>query len=680
MNEKILSGDEMINLTQDIKTVRDIIVENTLKTRPKKEIYYMPCKKQKGVYYKAPLQELVVDFNEIYADAEEGDFAYFEFDIVPMHELEVLINVKGDAEIEYNNKHIISIVDGNATPSVDYSFDSFNVPVKVEKNCENRVRIKCTKKENAFGVGFILSIKRYPSMWANDYLYWMRAVIPEGCLKGEEGVSVSELYKKGSTPDEILFKEPEINNVFDFNTLSDGGDRAYIYTVCKNTTVLKYNGTVSNVFVNGANRREDEIIVNKDDEILVECKKNDTDWSFEFDDTNFYLPFLRGNRNQGVNAVCLTDFSDDEWKDDYLDFKTVFNSKQGKKFWRFADGSYLRIYLDSVFYGQWFYALMVGFYGIRAVALSKNDDSLLEFFQENMKFMADYFEFIQYDADIFGMPTFMPRCVGVDNLDNSGTMGMNFVNSYFIHSDEKIAEVIDYLAEVVENRIPRFPDGTYYRNSTMWADDTYMSIPFLVRLYKYKNDKKWLLEAKRQIEGFKKRLYIPDKKIFSHIYFTDDGKANEVPWGRGNGWVMLALSEFLLSCDDEEIKKEVLPLYIEFANGIRKLQMDNGMWRQVLDCECEGSYPETSATAMFIISLARGVNNGWIDKSFTECINKAWTGLLTCGVDKQGNVYGVSMGSGCSREAKYYFDIQTNINDDHGTGIILAAACELLKL
>jgi len=219
----------------------NIIVENTLKTRPKKEIYYMPCKKQKGVYYKAPLQELVVDFNEIYADAEEGDFAYFEFDIVPMHELEVLINVKGDAEIEYNNKHIISIVDGNATPSVDYSFDSFNVPVKVEKNCENRVRIKCTKKENAFGVGFILSIKRYPSMWANDYLYWMRAVIPQGIMKGEEGVLVSKLYKQGSEVVEISYEEPTIDTVFNFNKLSDVGNRTYIYTVCKSNSAFKYS-------------------------------------------------------------------------------------------------------------------------------------------------------------------------------------------------------------------------------------------------------------------------------------------------------------------------------------------------------------------------------------------------------------------------------------------------------
>ena len=49
-------------------------------------------------------------------------------------------------------------------------------------------------------------------------------------------------------------------------------------------------------------------------------------------------------------------------------------------------------------------------------------------------------------------------------------------------------------------------------------------------------------------------------------------------------------------------------------------------------------------------------------------------------VDREGNVYGVCMGSGCAMEASYYYAIPTIANDDHGTGVILTAASEFLEL
>ena len=109
-------------------------------------------------------------------------------------------------------------------------------------------------------------------------------------------------------------------------------------------------------------------------------------------------------------------------------------------------------------------------------------------------------------------------------------------------------------------------------------------------------------------------------------------------------------------------------------------RMDNGMWHQVMDRDDEESYPETSGTAMFALSLARGVNNGWLDEGYKDCIKKAWSALLENSIDKDGNIYGVSMGSGLSKKAEYYFKIDTAMNDDHGTGVILAAAKEIAML
>ncbi|MNI92635.1 hypothetical protein D3C73_1504540 [compost metagenome] len=61
-------------------------------------------------------------------------------------------------------------------------------------------------------------------------------------------------------------------------------------------------------------------------------------------------------------------------------------------------------------------------------------------------------------------------------------------------------------------------------------------------------------------------------------------------------------------------------------------------------------------------------------------MNKGWLALLHHCVDAEGNVYGVCLGSGCAMEPSYYFDIPTYINDDHGTGIVLLAAAEMILL
>ena len=209
-----------------------------------------------------------------------------------------------------------------------------------------------------------------------------------------------------------------------------------------------------------------------------------------------------------------------------------------------------------------------------------------------------------------------------------------------------------------------------------------MSCPFLVRMGRLTGEKCWCEKAAKQIQGFKERLYMEDDGLFSHIYFPKEGKANRVPWGRGNGWVMWTLTELLMHGQEKADLIAEKELFYKMAHGIRKLQDESGLWHQVLNRTDEGSYLETSCTGMFLLAFTRGVKYGWLESDFLESMEKAWKGLLTNSIDVQGNVYGVCMGSGCAMEAEYYFAIPTIINDDHGTGVILAAAaeyCALLK-
>ena len=113
--------------------------------------------------------------------------------------------------------------------------------------------------------------------------------------------------------------------------------------------------------------------------------------------------------------------------------------------------------------------------------------------------------------------------------------------------------------------------------------------------------------------------------------------------------------------------------------GVLACQDPCGMWHQVLNRP--DSYLETSCTAMFLLSIARGINHGWLDAEiFLPCIEKAWTALLTHSVDAVGDVYGVCLGSGCAKDAEYYKQLPAKKNDDHGTGIVMMAAAEMMKI
>ena len=67
-------------------------------------------------------------------------------------------------------------------------------------------------------------------------------------------------------------------------------------------------------------------------------------------------------------------------------------------------------------------------------------------------------------------------------------------------------------------------------------------------------------------------------------------------------------------------------------------------------------------------------------EKYLENVKKGINGLLRYAVDNRGNVYGVCRGSECSMDYRYYMNLETAFNDDHGTGIILSSLAQFLTL
>ena len=140
---------------------------------------------------------------------------------------------------------------------------------------------------------------------------------------------------------------------------------------------------------------------------------------------------------------------------------------------------------------------------------------------------------------------------------------------------------------------------------------------------------------------------------------------------------MWTLSEFIMLAGEKYRLDGVKDLFCEMAYSLLKYQDKTGLWRQVIDKADDGSYLETSCSAMFLLAFSRGIRMGILPKDiFLPAARRAYEGIKKHCIDKNGNVTGVCMGSGCARDAEYYYDIPTAVNDDHGTGVILAAFCE----
>ena len=150
-------------------------------------------------------------------------------------------------------------------------------------------------------------------------------------------------------------------------------------------------------------------------------------------------------------------------------------------------------------------------------------------------------------------------------------------------------------------------------------------------------------------------------------------------WGRGNGFAALGLAELLTALPNEHPgRPNVLESYQQHMSGLREFQGADGLWRQVVDME--GSYRETSVTALTVTAMARGLRLGWLDKSYGPVIERGWRGILSHVVE-DGTLVDVCISTGSGTTLEHYLH-RTAVNgaDDRGGALILGAALEMHAL
>ena len=252
------------------------------------------------------------------------------------------------------------------------------------------------------------------------------------------------------------------------------------------------------------------------------------------------------------------------------------------------------------------------------------------------------------------------------------------------------------------NLYPSFPknsEGAFYHKANypnqQWLDGLWMGEPFLA-LY----GKTWattgsdqsfcyntaatqlkIIKAANASTNLLRHAHDPS---LAAAWADPTTKNSPCFWGRAMGWYAMALVDVLDSLPATHADyQNILTIYKSVVVGLKATQdSSTGLWWQVLDQPTgSGNYLETSASAMFVYAIKKGVDKGYIDSAtYLPVATKGWTGVkskITFGAGTPPStvtVAGAVAGMGVQTSFANYVAIKATNNAPHGFAGVLAAA------
>lgn len=334
----------------------------------------------------------------------------------------------------------------------------------------------------------------------------------------------------------------------------------------------------------------------------------------------------------------------------------------------------------------WSYPTGVTLLGMQRVYAINKDERIMQFVNKNNAISADQYAYLRWQKNTFGAvynSDNFEKLWRLDMLDDCGAMGAAILEAGLRHKAKfspALQDMVNIIGNYVTNVQYRLKQGTFWRpgspeGPTIWADDLYMSLPFLVRWSEYKKDTSALNDAVRQIIDYAGYLQTADG-VWLHAYFVEKNEASCCKWGRANGWVAVAMAEVLsvLPVTHPDYKK-VLGIYKRQIDGLVKYQSPSGLWNQVIDHPELSWGTETSCSAQFTYAIARGINRGWLDASYRPVVEKAMRGLDQQ-INNNGSINKVCMSTSIGNDLEYYNNRSSKDDDYHGVGLMLLALTE----
>lgn len=245
--------------------------------------------------------------------------------------------------------------------------------------------------------------------------------------------------------------------------------------------------------------------------------------------------------------------------------------------------------------------------------------------------------------------------------------------------------------------IPRAPNGgvTHLRRfRELWDDTVFMVGIYLLEMYLLTEDELYMDELLLQVEAHREKLRVAEWGLWVHGWDGDDKKhcrlcsqadwsdnpaqrSTEI-WGRGNGWVIVTLTQVLEALPRTHPKWPAFAGYLkEMLTHLPELQdTATGHWFQLpVHPHEKGNYIESSCTAMFGYGIAGALRMGIVEgEAFRQSVDRAYEGLRKHSTEHKGGGYlstkNVCVGT-CIGDKEYYFRRKAKTGKAFGLGMFI---------
>ncbi len=314
---------------------------------------------------------------------------------------------------------------------------------------------------------------------------------------------------------------------------------------------------------------------------------------------------------------------------------------------------------------------------------------------------AKYFNHIQKGMDYWidekgNHKDYKPDEFNIDHI----TPATGFLLLWRATGNLKYKALADQFREQLKNH-PRTTEGGFWHKkiypNQMWLDGLYMGEPFYAEYSMLFGENNWN-DIANQFVWMEKHARDEKTGLLYHAWDESkkmawaDKTTGRSPhaWARAMGWYAVALIDVLeYFPKDNPRRAELIAILNRTAAAIEKVQdKSSGLWYDILDMPAaKGNYHESSAAAMFVFALSRGVREGFLPDKYMTVASRGWAGIKKEFIktnaqgqtDWEGTVSVSGLGGTPYRDGSfaYYMSEKLRTNDAKGLGPAIRAALEM---
>lgn len=360
---------------------------------------------------------------------------------------------------------------------------------------------------------------------------------------------------------------------------------------------------------------------------------------------------------------------------------------------RLADTLMNRIWTDTGnpagIPAKWNYEQGVQLKAVEQVWYAMGDPKYFNFIKSGMDFWYDKTgNLSKYDLDEY-------------NIDHV-TPARALLTLYRVTNDEKYKKSVELIRSQLKTH-PRTKEGGFWHKkiypNQMWLDGLYMGEPFYAEFSQVFGEDNWN-DIANQFVWMEKNARDKKTGLLHHAWDEsreqkwankETGTSPHV-WGRAMGWFAIALVDVLdVFPKNHPRRSELVAILNREAEAITKFQDKAGLWWDIVDLANKPkNYHESSAAAMFVYALAKGVRQGNLPEKYLGTANKGWLGIKKEFIkeksdgtlDWEGTVSVSGLGGNPYRDGSfdYYTGEKLRTNDAKGLGPAVMAAIEMESL